>query len=231
MLVLERDPSCFLVELSDLAQEPPPELIRDCVEPLRQIASWAESYLSNPHPDLGRTGPVCPYTPHSLKTGKFYLTVCRGRDFTQELIAEHLLKYRDWFLEIEPREGSESFFKTILVLFPDMPMTDVPLLIEGTQVQLRPDYVLRGLMVGEFHAGPPQKAGLWNPDFRPLFSPIPMLVIRNMVPTDFVFLRDDPALMARYQELFGNQVPPHLTAAVTETLRRHGLPITLPEPG
>lgn len=229
MRFLENDPTCFLVELSDLVQEPPPELIRGSIEPLRQIAGWAESYLSKPHPQLGRSGVVCPYTPRSLRTGLFYFTVCSGTDLTQAFIADHLRKYSDWFMELEPREGNDAIFKTILVLFPDLSMEDVPRLIEETQVQLRADYVARGLMIGEFHAGPPQKAGLWNPDYRPLYSPVPMLVIRHMVPTDFVFLRDDMSLVTSYLDRFSDQIPSHLLPTVQTVIQDNGLSYSLPE--
>jgi hypothetical protein len=224
MLILPQDPRCFLAELSDLNERPPPALIAGSIGPLRQIADWARSYLCEPHAELGRPGPVCPYTPSSLQSGLFYLTFRRGADLRAEDIVASLRTYRDWFLELPPRRGSLALLKTILMLFPDLAAEDLPRLIEGTQALLRPEYVARGLMIGEFHSGPPGKAGLWNPDFRPLYSPVPMLVIRHMVPTDFVFLRDDPEMTRWYLERYGNEVPPRLVAEVRLTARRYGLP-------
>jgi len=69
-------------------------------------------------------------------------------------------------------------------------------------------------MIGEFHNGPPDKGGLWNPAFRPLRSPVPMLVVRHMVPTDYPFLRDDPDQSRAYLRLFGDQVPVQLRELV-----------------
>jgi hypothetical protein len=224
MLILPQDPSCFLVELSDLEAEPPAAPIAGTIEPLRRIAGWARSYLCQPHAELGRAGPVCPYTPSSLQSGLFFLTFRRGRDLRAEDVVASLRTYRDWFLDLAPRDGSQALLKTILMLFPDLAAEDLPGLIEGTQSVLRPDYVARGLMIGEFHPGPPQKAGLWNPNFRPLYSPVPMLVIRHMVPTDFVFLREDPALVRSYLERYGREVPPRLAVQVRATARQYGLP-------
>jgi prolyl-tRNA editing enzyme YbaK/EbsC (Cys-tRNA(Pro) deacylase) len=84
-------------------------------------------------------------------------------------------------------------------------------------------------MIGEFHFVPPQKAGLWNQDFRPLASPVPMLVIRHMVPTDFGFLRHDTNLISTYLERFEDQIPPHIREEVIRVARGFG--ISMPEPG
>jgi hypothetical protein len=59
--------------------------------------------------------------------------------------------------------------------------------IENVQSALKPEFVKRGMMIGEFwpdHAMP----GLHNHSFRPLASPVPMLAMRHMVITDLLFL-------------------------------------------
>ena len=70
-----------------------------------------------------------------------------------------------------------------------------PELIDGTKQALKPEFVRSGLMLGEFHADNRQP-GLHNEEFHPLRSPVPMLVMRQMVPSDFAFLsraEDSPA--------------------------------------
>jgi prolyl-tRNA editing enzyme YbaK/EbsC (Cys-tRNA(Pro) deacylase) len=223
------DPSLYLIEIPDLERDPPPERIMGSLEPLRRIVRWSEEYLCQPHPGLGREGPVCPYAQASMRKAFFFLAICRGDDFAEESIRAVLLKYRDWFLEIEPREGGDASFKTILVLFPDLALESIPRLIDSTQEALKPEYVSKGLMLGEFHFGPPQKAGLWNQDFRPLASPVPMLVIRHMVPTDFGFLRHEADLVSAYLERFEDQIPTHIREEVIRVARGFG--ISMPDPG
>lgn len=227
MLTHATDPSCYLIEIADFEQDPQPDPVRENLGPLRQVLSWAREYLTRPHPELGREGPVCPYSLPALRKGSFYLTVRRGHDVTREKIYADLLKYRDWFLELEPREGNDAIFKTILILYPDVPPESVPRLIDGTQESLKGEYVQEGLMIGEFHSGPPRKAGLWNPDFRPLKSPIPMLVIRHMVPTDFGFLRHDKGFVLSYLERFRDQIPTQIRREVRDTALELG--ILMPE--
>lgn len=228
MLVHPADPESYLIELADLRQQPPPPEVERNLGALLTIAGWAREYLSKPHEELGRDGPVCPYTQPAMSKGLFYMTVRRGAHFTDDEVRSILILYRDWFLELEPVSGSRSYFKTILILFPDVSLDDVPRLIDAMQERLKPEYVAKGLMVGEFHPGPPDKAGLWNPDFRPLAAPIPMLVIRNMVPTDFGFLRHDKVLVEAYLSRFRDQIPAPMREDVRTTALGFG--ISLPEP-
>jgi Cys-tRNA(Pro) deacylase len=229
MLTSPDFPGRFLIEVSDLAAEPPPEAIRGDLELLRRIVGWAERYLCQPHPQLGRSGPVCPYVQASMRRCAFLLAVCPSAGLDAGGLERTLLDYRDWFLRIEPREGNGAAFKTILILFPDLDRADVPRLIDRTQDRLKGEYVARGLMIGEFHDGPPDKAGLWNEDFRPLASPIPMLVIRHMVATDFPFLKRDRSFVLSYLSQFRGQIPPHLREEVIRVAFGFGIPLPTAE--
>lgn len=222
MRFLYSDPSCYLVELSDLDSGSLPEPVSTYYESLKEIMLWARAYLTHPHALLGREGPVCPYAQPAMEKANFLLTVCPGRDLSGQKVAEAVMKYRDWFLDIEPQVGEEAMFKTILILFPDLPLSQAPILIDQTQSQLKPEFVKKGLMIGEFHSLPPQKVGVWNQDFRPLSAPVPMLVIRNMVPTDFPFLKDDRMFLSAYLEIYKDHIPPHIRGAVESAAKAYG---------
>jgi len=79
---------------------------------------------------------------------------------------------------------------------------DAPLLVDRTQELLKTEFVRGGLMVGEFHPGPPSAPGLWNKDFRPLRSPVPLLAIRHMVPSDRPFLTGNADHLAAYLAIY-----------------------------
>jgi hypothetical protein len=216
----------FLVELSDFRAEPLPAQVQEHLEPLRAIVHWAMDYLCQPHPELGRRGAVCPFTTPSIRRNLFYLTVMPGADLRREDVVEAVRKYRDWFLEMEPHEPRAAQFKTINILFPDIPEEAWSSVIEATQGELKADYVSHGIMLGEFHPGPPEKAALRNPDFRPLKSPLPLLGIRNMVPTDFAFLRDEREFMAAYLARHGDKIdslPGTMPAEVRQVAAEFGL--------
>lgn len=225
MLTHPSHPACVLVEQCDLEAGVPHPLLDGVLDELRGVVAWARNYLCRPHPDLGRRGPVCPYAQASLDRGMFFLAVQRGEPASPEELDETLLVYRDWFRQLPPTGGPAAQFKTILLALPDIPPAAVPGVVDATQRRLKPRYVAEGLMIGEFHSGPPDKAGLWNPDFRPLRSPVPLLVIRHMVPSDFPFLADDAGLVADYLRFFGPATPPALRDRVAAAAHTFGLPL------
>jgi len=194
------------------AEHPLPEAVRPYEQCLRATLEWVRQYLCRPHPDLGRKGDVCPYAESSVLKGTFHMAVYPNRPADPGEITELLTRYRDWFVGLEPRTGAAAQFKTIVVLFPELDSPEGRALIDATQQLLKSEYVAHGLMIGEFHNGPPDKPGLWNPEFRPLRSPVPLLAIRHMVPTDLPFLRDDQQHVAAYLTRFADRVPAYLTS-------------------
>ena len=225
MLTHPYDPDCLLFGIPDLAADEPHPVTAGVIEKLRAVARWAQDYLCRPHPDLGRKGPVCPYAQASLDRGTFYLGVLRGTAFRAAELGELLVRYRDWFRALEPSTGPAAQFKTILLVFPDLPQGAAARVVDATQARLKPQYVADGLMIGEFHAGPPPKAGLWNPDFRPLRSPQPLLAIRHMVPSDLPFLEGERDLVAAYLDHFGPVLAAGLRTRAAAVAARFGLSV------
>ncbi|WP_121155450.1 DUF6875 domain-containing protein [Micromonospora pisi] len=230
MLIHPQEPACVLVEQFDLTAEAVHPLLHGVEEKLLSVLRWAREYLCRPHPELGRKGPVCPFAQASLDRGMFYLAVHRGETVAPAVLDGLLMTYRDWFRELPPTAGPAAQFKTILLTLPDLPPDQANTVVDRAQERLKPQYVAEGLMVGEFHAGPPEKAGLWNVDFRPLYSPVPLLAIRHMVSSDFPFLADDADAVAAYLRLFGANTPPALRTRVSAAAREFGLSLPAPEP-
>lgn len=189
MIVHPTSPALRLFEPSDLDQP----VVRD-------LAGWVADYLLRPHRDLGRKGPVCPYAQGSLHRGRLLVNVVEGTPTTAAELAFAIRPYRDWFLQLAPPGSADAAYTTILNAFPQL--TDYAI-VDEAQRALQRLFVRDGLMVGEFHDGPPDKPGLWNPDWRPLRSPVPLLAIRHMVATDLPFLVQSPDLVSVHRGLFG----------------------------
>ena len=223
------DPDLFLVEPSDLRRDPLPEPVRRHLEPVSRILQWANDYLCRPHPELGRAGAVCPFTRPALRKDLLLLAVCRGAELTVDQVVDLVRRHRDWFLQMEPRELPLAQYKFIGIIFPDISERAYLDLIEATQARLKAEYVPLGLMIGEFHPGPPRQAGLWNPDFRPLRSPLPLLGTRHMVPTDWPFLREEHAYVAAYLERFTEElIPQRIVDDIRAAANRFGLAMAAP---
>ncbi|MBD2665047.1 hypothetical protein B6N60_03011 [Richelia sinica FACHB-800] len=180
------------------------EKIQQDITYLIEIQNWIKSFLARHHVDLGRTGPVCPYVPHALKSDGIKMAVIHTQNNNLQEIAEIVTHYRQIFLqEAEIKEQDLKIYQAFLLIFPDIHQDAAGEIIDHIQRQLKPSFVESGLMIGEFHQRT-ESAGLHNPKFRPLRSPIPLLAIRFMSEFDLPFLQspDNPHLRIRYLESY-----------------------------
>ncbi|WP_459208008.1 DUF6875 domain-containing protein [Pseudomonas sp. MLB6B] len=171
----------------------------DCSQQMVEIARWCTSYLCNPHPELGRSGAVCPWSPPAIKRETFWLVdvTLAGRD--DEAIAAQLSGLIDTFKQRAPHSGSATQFKTIVCVLHGL---DDPARVNHYHALLKPRFLAAGLMLGEFYSHCP-KPGLRSDHFNPLRSPVPLLVVREMVELDIAFLSDQPQFVEAYLRTHG----------------------------
>src|SRR3954447_12401215 len=176
----------------------------DAEDPLKRTLDWVRTFVAMPHPELGRAGAVCPFIPHALEIDSVWLTSVRipseglaGSDAQLQVSVDDAIDaYRQQFPTLEPYSDpseihrTDAIFKTVILVFPDVSADDAPRVVDEAQFRLKPRFVDDALMLGQFHANNAQE-GIHNPDFRPLRSPIPLLVIRWMVGNDRRFLLGD----------------------------------------
>mgnify|MGYP000872252309 FL=1 len=158
-------------------------------------------FFGAPHPDLGRSGPVCPFVPESLKQDSFYIAVASGVS-DREKIKACVESVSAVFKNLEPRDGRSAIFKSLMIVFPDVKAADYESSIDAVQAELKSEFVRQGLMVGQFH--PDQKeTGLHSTAFHPFRAPLPALAIRHMHPADIVFLYSNDFNRGCYLTQFG----------------------------
>jgi hypothetical protein len=178
----------------------------------RSIAQWIRSYLMHPHPDLGRSGDVCPFTTQAFRLDTIRIGVSRARSSDIASINRCMHHcFRQFALISCP--PSMRHFRTIIVGFPEL---DDPAGLESlkhAQKRLKLYCLLRGLMIARFHADS-NDAGLWNPDFRPLRSPTPLMVIRQLVKEDAPFAIRHPLLVPTYLWNYSPAAPKRLLASL-----------------
>ncbi|MGA7731885.1 MAG: DUF6875 domain-containing protein [Chloroflexia bacterium] len=102
MRVSSTDPTLYLLEPHHVERDLLPSYIKVYETQVTAIIDWAHTYLCHSHVELGRDGPVCPYTQPSLDQELFWLTVHPGHNPTLEEVCVIVMKYREWFLELEP---------------------------------------------------------------------------------------------------------------------------------
>ena len=171
---------------------------------LNEIMEWVKNFLAAPHPNLGRSGSVCPYVANAMRLNSIRMAVIPAKNLDFQQLEDIVQRYRDIFLKIDAEEKELAIYKAFILIFPDMSMDEDLKLIEQIQRKLKPLFVETGLMIGEFH-NHTQSPGLHNPDFRPLRSPIPLLAIRFMVESDLPFMQssnDPPQVRINYLEAY-----------------------------
>lgn len=187
-------------------------------EALSTIVSWSRAFLVPSHPDLGRSGPVCPFTKPSIDKSLFFLACPQTGGAIGE-IAATVLGYCDWHSEMAAGlSEKDKQLLTFLILFPQFDHTDSAEL-DKLQAHLKDDFVTKGLMVGQFHPVCDQP-GLWNEDFRPLRAPIPLLAIRYMVPFDLPFLVGSPLHLNAYLARFAPDIPTRVRGQLTQLVTK-----------
>ncbi len=151
-----RYPVNLSVTLSTLADPAPPTVPE---WEFQTVKNWADNWLSKSHPNLGRTGAVCPYSGASIKKNLFRVAFVRGNNLDHDKLVGLLDEIAAAFPVLPPAAGPESIYKAVVVVFPEV--TDFGQ-IDAVQAECKTTFVERGLMVGQFYPGH-QQGGFAQP--------------------------------------------------------------------
>ena len=205
----------FLLEdLEDVSRAS--ELPQSDLDALRTVADWIKSFIVRPHKDLGRAGPVCPFVPESLDTEDALARsrACRrpqragGRRSRRRL--PETLPWRS------TDDGDDAIYKAIVVVFIDLSPDQAGDFFDNVLQDLAvPSYVADGFVMGGSYEG--NEAGaIYNPSFLPFTSPVPFLLIRQAVTSDWKFFLDDDAWLKLWAQRHGESG----AEALAQELRR-----------
>ncbi|WP_404979060.1 DUF6875 domain-containing protein [Bosea sp. BE125] len=164
------------------------------------LLGWVESYLMSAHADLGRTGAVCPFTRQAAKLDTVRLSISDAGPEDEEAVFTLL---RDGFkaLNAIPAKPAMAHFRTVIIGFPACAAPDGIAMLKRIQKRHRFYSLARNRMIGLMYADS-DAPGLWNPEFRPLRAPLPVLAIRHMVEQDAPFAARHPLLLVPYLARF-----------------------------
>jgi hypothetical protein len=183
---------------------------------LRAVSEWIKDFVAKPHKDLGRDGTVCPFVPGSLERRTLWFAPEKIAELDVPGVVELMDDYKRLFLEKAPLEDDDAIYKTIIVVFTDLPAERPGALFTDVLGQLADaSYEEDGIIFGPFYDGN-EGTAIYNSSFRPFQSPVPFLFVRHTVLSDWKFFVDDDALLDRWARRFG----PAGTAALAQELRR-----------
>ncbi|GGP82014.1 hypothetical protein GCM10010185_65090 [Saccharothrix coeruleofusca] len=196
---------------------------------IRQVLDWLDDFISAPHPDLGRSGDVCPFVRASRLRRELFLALRYDvdGDSGEELgrvVREEVERFTARFPLPPSARGPVTTSQ--VVAFPAIPDRRWEV-IDQSYPALKEELVAEGLMIGQFHPTCPEPA-VRNRDFPVSRSPLPMYALRWMAVHDILFLRGRRTWFERYRSRFGalhdngRVADPLLRRYYEEALRAYG---------
>ena len=192
------------------------ELAQGDLDALRAVAGWIESFVSKPHKDLGRAGPVCPFVPVSLERKTLWLAPEKVADLTGPDVLELITGYQRLFPDSPPTGGDGATYKSFVVVLTDLPADRAGEFFADVLGHLAvPSYVENGFVMGGFYEGN-EGTAIYNANFRPFNSPVPFLLVRLAVISDWKFFLENEDFLDLWTRRYGESG----TRALAEELRR-----------
>ena len=169
---------------------------------VQAVLDWLLTYVSKPHPDLGRTGAICPFVKPSLDNGKLLISFSYDIDGNDAgKVKQRTYKYMEEFLKLPLANEQDRSNTALIAVFPNVSQ-DISEIIDIIHAQLKTEFVQKGLMLGQFHPTCPERA-VRNEDFEIMKSPFPLFVMRYMSVHDILFLNQKKVWFNEYCLHFG----------------------------
>lgn len=166
------------------------------------LETWLTDYISRPHPNLGRQGPVCPFVAPARRAGAIDTVAARwdttraGRAATSQrlhaLVAASLERFRP-----QLQSAGNPKLQALVVMIGQLAPDEWHLLDE-VHARAKLSVMQQGLMLGQFHPHCAAPAA-HNRHFPVNRAPLPLLVVRRMAHHDHLFA-ETSAQMTAYLE-------------------------------
>ena len=188
------------------------DLAQSDLEALRAIADWITNFVVRPHQELGRAGPVCPFTPLAIEHETLWLAAERSAGRSASDLIELVTGYQRMLLANPPVDGDAAGNKAIVIVFPDLPATEARDVLGGVLQEIAvPSYIAEGLVMGPFYDGN-EGTAIYSPNFRPFQSPVPLLLMRRAVISDWKFFLEDETWLRLWARRYGEAAVEALAA-------------------
>ena len=195
------------------------------ISALRTVADWIETFVARPNKDLGRAGPVCPFVPRALERKLLWLAPEQIADRSVLDVVELMNGYRRLLLRSQPIAGDDANYKAIVIVFTDVLADRAKKYFDDEQMQYlkSPSYVDDGVVMGEFHERN-EGAAIRNPSFQLFKAPVPFLLMRHAVISDWMFFLDNEDWLNSWAHRFGESAVQVLAEALRRTNWQRSLP-------
>ena len=103
---------------------------------LRAVADWIKTFVVRPHRDLGRAGPVCPFVPVAWEHKTLWLAAERSAGRNAPDVIQLIDSYKRLLLAAQPVDGDDANYKSIVVVFTDLPAAQAKDFFSGVLQQI-----------------------------------------------------------------------------------------------
>jgi hypothetical protein len=181
---------------------------------LRAVAAWIKRFVARPHKDLGRAGPVCPFVPVALNHKTLWLVAERSTGRSTLEVIEVIREYQGRLLAAQPADD-DADHDSIVVVFVDLQASNAKEFFGSVLQQIGlSSYADHGLVMGPFYEGN-EGTAIYNPNFRPFTSPVPLLLMRRAVVGDWKFFLNNADFLRLWAARYGESA----TQTLAEALR------------
>jgi hypothetical protein len=163
--------------------------------------AWIKTFIMQPHPDLGRKGPVCPFAQPAHEARAMYFCALDAGEMSFDVFIDVMMRVTSSFNRVARNMSGRSDLLSLCIFPRNLRAELYYKYIDCAHSMLKPFYMNAGLMLGEFH---PLSAvrGAHSETICPMRSDVPMFVIRSIALHDILFIdRPSGALGMRIHEL------------------------------
>lgn len=169
------------------------ELRRAQLPWLPDVIDWLYNTVARAHPQLQRSGALCPFVPPALDRDLLFLTVAENITYELPAMVGYLERVRDTFLATPPSPPQkDAVYKSLLVVFPEVPSAQ-PDLLKQVRIAFKPSLLEYGVTCGEFYPTNEDRS-VRNTEYRIAESPVHLIALRYLTPHDDLFLKSQPDL-------------------------------------
>ena len=149
---------------------------------------WINAFVAKEDDRLGRQGGVCPCMTKILSDNLMYIVVLEDIKSVLEIqLTQIIMLYSEKFQDIYDIDHNSQDGICLAILLADK--IDDSLII-SVHKKLKPWFIKRGMMLGEFYPSS-NKTSIRTNELNPLRSPIQAFVIRKLSKHDIYFIEKD----------------------------------------
>lgn len=186
--------------------------------------AWINRFIMQPHPDLGRKGPVCPFAQPAREARAIHFCAFDVGEMSFDVFIDVMMRLTSFFDRVGGNTSERSDLLSLCVFPRNLRAESYYKFVDCAHSMLKPFYMNAGLMLGEFHPLSVVR-GAHSERIFPMRSDVPIFVIRSIALHDILFIdRQSGALAVRIHELecylrsVGSLLPPGEAARIQDRI-------------